>query len=329
MTVLVSGGSGLVGSHVIVALREAGRRVRALVREHAAAQVTALGAEPVIGDVTDAAAWQRAAAGVEGVVHAAALVRDRGSYSEYERVNVGGTRFAVAAARAARAPLVHLSSVAVYGGSAAYSPEPERRDEAYPFAPLSVADVYARSKRASEELVRAATADGGLAAVALRPNVIYGARDRLFTPRVLKAARVGWAPAIGPGTNHLSCVYAGNVAAAAVAALGHAKPGFRAYNVTNDAPPVLTEHEFIAAFAAALGTRVRRVRIPRLALQAFLSVTQGPRLGRSAVAFLSGENPYVSDLIRRELSWEPPFNTPDAVRRTLKDFALKGVAVAG
>lgn len=317
MTVLVTGGSGLVGSHVIVALRAAGRNVRALVRERSAAQVAALGAEPAIGDVTDPEAWRKAADGVDGVVHAAALVQDRGSYSDYERVNVGGTRLAVAAARAGRAPLVHVSSVAVYGGSAAYGTQPERRDETYPFSPLSIADVYARSKRASEELVRAAAADGGLAAVALRPNVIYGERDRLFTPRVLTAARVGWAPAIGAGTNHLSCVYAGNVASAAVAALGRAEPGFRAYNVTNDAPPVLTEREFIAAFASALGKRLRRVQIPRLVLQAFMSLTRGPRLGRSAVAFLTGENPYVSDLIRRELSWEPPFSTPAAVQKTV------------
>jgi 2-alkyl-3-oxoalkanoate reductase len=321
VTVLVTGGSGLVGSHVIVALRAAGRSVRALVRERTVPQVVALGAEPAIGDVTDEDAWRRAADGVEGIVHAAALVQDRAAYDEYERVNVGGTRLAVAAARTVRAPLVHISSVAVYGGSGAYGREPERRDESHPFSPLPDADVYARSKRASEVLVRTAAADGGLAAVALRPNVVYGERDRLFTPRVLTAARVGWAPALGPGTNHLSCVYAGNVAAAAVAALAAAQPGFRAYNVTNDAPPLLPERAFFAAFAAGMGKRMRRVRIPRAAMWAFLSLSRGPRLARSALAFLTGENPYVSDLIRRELSWDPPYSTPAAVQHTLKAFA--------
>lgn len=328
MTVLVTGGSGLVGSHVIVALRAAGRPVRALVRAHASAAVRALGAEAAIGDVTDADAWRRAGAGVRGIVHAAALVQQRAGYAEYERVNVGGTRLAVAAAQAAGAPLVHVSSVAVYGGGA-YRAEPERRDETYPFQPLPRADAYANTKRAAEEVVRMAASDGRLAAVALRPNVIYGERDRLFTPRVLTAARLGWAPAIGPGTNHLACVYAGNVASAVVAALDGARPGFRAYNVTNDKPPALTERAFVAAFGATLGRRVRRVRIPRIALRAYLTVMRGRRLGRSGVAFLVGDNPYVSDLIRRELSWEPPFTTLAAVQQTLRDFALKGVAVAG
>jgi nucleoside-diphosphate-sugar epimerase len=317
VTVLVTGGSGLVGSHVIAALRAAGRPVRALVRERATAAVTALDAEPVLGDVTDEAAWRRAAAGVQGIVHAAALVQARAAYAEYERVNVGGTRLAVAAARAAGAPLVHISSVAVYGGSAVYGTEPERRDESYPFQPIEPADTYARTKRQSEELVREAGRDGAVAAIALRPNVIYGERDRLFTPLVMLAARLGFGPSFGPGTNHLSCVYAGNVAAAVLAALGAARPGFRAYNVTNDAPPPLVERDFVTAFGEALGKRVRRVRLPRVVLRAFMTLLRGPRLGRASVAFLTGENPYVSDLIRRELSWEPPFRTADAVRRTV------------
>ena len=317
MTVLVTGGSGLVGSHVIAALRAAGRTVRALVRAPAAPMVTALGAEPLVGDVTDSDAWRRAVDGVRGIVHAAALVQARSSLSEYERVNVGGTRLAVAAARTTGATLVHVSSVAVYGGSGLYGTAPERRDETYPFRELDPRDMYAITKRASESLVRAAAADGGLTAVALRPNVIYGERDRLVTPLILKAVRLGWAPAVGTGANHLSSVYAGNVASAVVAALDGARPGFRAYNVTNDAAPVLSEREFIAAFATALGTRVRRVRIPRFVWQSALSVLRGPRLGRASLAFFTGENPYVSDLIKSELSWQPPFSTPDAVRRTV------------
>jgi nucleoside-diphosphate-sugar epimerase len=307
----------LVGSHVIAALRAAGRRVRALVREPSASAVSALGAEPVIGDVTDADAWQRATDGVTGIVHAAALVQARSPLSEYERVNVGGTRLAVAAARTTGATLVHVSSVAVYGGSGLYGVVPERRDENYPFRTIDPHDVYALTKRASESLVRSSAADGGLTAVALRPNVIYGERDRLVTPLIVRAVRLGWAPAVGSGTNHLSCVYAGNVASAAVAALERAHPGFRAYNVTNDAPPVLSEREFIAAFASALGKQVRRVRVPRVVWQAVMSVLRGPRLGRGSLAFFTGENPYVSDAIQTELSWRPPFSTPDAVRRSV------------
>lgn len=316
MTVLVTGGSGLVGSHVIEALRARGEPVRALVRPESLASVERLGAEVAAGDVTDPAAWRAAARGVRAIVHAAAVVQRRASWDRYVAVNVGGTRLAVDAARAAGARLVHISSVAVYGGSASYGTAREHRTEDHPFRPIPPHDFYARSKRMAEDVVR----ESGLDAVALRPNVIYGERDRLFTPRVIGAARRRVMPRIGPGTNHLSCVYAGNVAAAAVAALAAPLPGFRAYNVTRDAPPALTLREFLAAFAAALGTRLRLVPIPVSLARLVVRLWTPGRLARAAVSFITGENPYVDDRARAELGWRPPFATADAIRRTVRWF---------
>jgi nucleoside-diphosphate-sugar epimerase len=319
VTVLVTGGSGLVGSHVIEALRARGVPVRALARPAAAAAVASLGAEPVTGDVTDAAAWQRACAGgVTGIVHAAAIVQRPVPWATYEAVNVGGTRLAVAAARAARARLVHVSSVAVYGGSADYRPERERRTEDAPFRPIAEHDGYARSKREAEALVRAAATADGFTAIAIRPNVIYGERDRLFTPRVIRAVRARVVPQIGPGTNYLSCVYAGNVATAVVAALEAPVSGFRAYNVTADSPPPLTMREFLEAFAAACGVRPRFFRLPTGVARVALGLWTGPALARAALSFITGENPYVTDRARAELDWTPPVAAREAIARTVR-----------
>ena len=319
MTVLVTGGSGLVGSHVIEALRARGVPVRALARPAAAGAVAALGAEPVTGDVTDPAAWQRACAGgVTGIVHSAAIVQQPVPWAMYEAVNVGGTRLAVAAARAAGARLVHVSSVAVYGGSADYRPERERRTEDAPFGPIPEHDRYARSKRESEGLLRAAAETDGFTAIAIRPNVIYGERDRLFTPRLMRAMRARIIPQIGPGTNHLPCVYAGNVAAAIVAALKAPISGFRAYNVTIDAPPPLTVREFLEAFAAACGVRLRFFRLPAKLARVAMGLWTGPALARAALSFITGENPYVTDRARAELDWTPPLTALEAIARTVR-----------
>jgi len=309
VTVLVTGGRGLVGSHVIEALQAAGKPVRSFV-----------------GDVTDPEAWRRATDGVRGIVHAAALVAPRAPYAEFERVNVGGTRLAVAAARAAEARLVHISSAAVYGRTAAYAAGRNAVTEAFPFQPIPEHDFYARTKRMAEDLVR----DSGLSAVAIRPNVIYGERDRLFTPRVIRAVRSRFLPAIGPGTNHLSCVYAGNVASAIVAALDSRVPGFRAYNVTADAPPELTQREFIAAFAEALGVRLLRIPVPVFVARLGVKVwtrwlrlrypTQYAGLGGAAVGFFVGENPYAAARAHQELGWRPPFDGRTAIRRTVAAF---------
>ena len=319
MTVLVTGASGLVGSHVVEALIAHGEPVRALVRPGSRAALGG-GVDAVIGDVTDAAAWRTAARGVRAIVHAAALVQRRGTWEDYVAVNVDATRLAVAAARASGARLVHISSVAVYGGTAAYPRESERRDEDYPFQPIAERDFYGRTKRMAEAVVREGAARREVVAVALRPTVIYGERDRLFTPRLLRALRLRCVPQIGPGTNRLSCVYAGNVAAAAVAALDAPIQEFRAYNITSDGAPALSQREFFGAFAAALGRTYRPIPVPRPLARLVIGLFTARRLARAAVGFLSGDNPYVDERAGRELGWAPPTPAPRAIARTAAWF---------
>ncbi len=330
MTVLVTGGSGLVGTHVLDGLRGRGERMRALVRPDSRAMVETFGAEPVLGDVTDPAAWERAGAGtsVRAIVHVAAIVAARASFAEFMRVNVGGTRLAIETARRLRVPLVYVSTVAVYGRAVEPPAGGPGFGEDFPFQPLSEHDYYARSKRAAEEIVREAAERDGLSVIAIRPNVIYGERDKLFTARVIATMRRRLLPQIGPGTNHLSCVYAGNVASAIVAALDAPAPGggFRAYNVTRDRPPLLTQREFFGQFARELGIRVRFVPVPITIatvgvaiwspLQRLLRPRRYTGLAAAAVSFLVGENPYGTDRIRNELGWEPPFDARAAIARS-------------
>jgi nucleoside-diphosphate-sugar epimerase len=320
MTVLVTGGSGLVGSHTIEALRKAGVPVRALVRPGSEPVVQSLGAAVVTGDVADGESWRRAAAGgVTGIVHAAATVGPGAAEPAYA-VNARGTRLAVATARAARVHLVHVSSVSVYSGSADYRQVLEQRTEETPFQPIDRADHYARSKRESEQVIRELADTGALGAgvTVIRPDVIYGERDRLFAPRVYRSIRARILPLVGPGTNHLPCVYAGNVAAAIVAALQRPHPGFRAYNVTRDAGGPLTVREFMQAFADAAGVRIRILRLPVSLARWLLMIWSGPRLARAALSFMTGEDPYVTDRIERELAWRPAVDTRTAIGRTVR-----------
>lgn len=318
----MTGGSGLVGSHVIETLRARGDAVLALSRAPAAPLVRTLGAEVITGDVTDPAAWQRArAGGLDAIVHSAAIVqRPDTTLAAYEAVNVGATRLAVETARAARVRLVHVSSVAVYGGSSDYQPRPERRTEEYTFRPLAECDFYARTKRAAEDLVRAAVERGEIAAIAIRPTVIYGERDRLFTPRLVRAVRTRIVPQIGPGTNHLACVYAGNVATAIVAALSASWPEgrFRAYNTTADAPPVLAARQFLETVANACGVRVHFLPLPIAVARFAIGLWSGPAQARQALAWVTGENPYPVDRAAAELGWTPGVTAQDALARTVR-----------
>jgi len=318
VTVLVTGGSGLVGSHVIEALRARQVPVRALVRPPSVPMVRALGAEAIAGDVADPAAWtQGLSGGITGIVHAAAIVEPRAGPAAYT-VNIAGTRCAIDAARNAGVRLVHVSSVAVYGGSANYGPGRERRTEDYPFRPIGGHDGYARSKREAEALVRQAAEAGEITAIAMRPNVIYGERDRLFMPRMVRAVRTRLVPVIGAGTNHLSCVYAGNVAQAIVAALEAPGTGFRAFNVTTDGAPLLTMREFLATVADAVGVRARFVHLPVGLARFAIALWSGPKLARAALAFVTGENPYSSERAMAELHWTPAVAPREGLDRAVQ-----------
>jgi nucleoside-diphosphate-sugar epimerase len=147
--------------------------------------------------------------------------------------------------------------------------------------------------------------------------VVYGERDRLFLPRLVRAVRGPIVPVIGPGTNHLSCVYAGNVAQAIVAALEAPCAGFRAFNVTTDAAPLLTLREFLVAVAEASGRRARFVHLPAGAARCVIALWTGPALARAALAFVTGENPYSSERARAELGWTPSVTAREAIARAV------------
>ena len=101
--ILITGSNGYVGGYVLRTLAQSGpaQHVKGLVRSEAQAdKIRRYGALPAIGDVTDPASLTRAMAGVDVVIHLAAVNRDRGA-STMARINAEGTRNVVNAAKAA------------------------------------------------------------------------------------------------------------------------------------------------------------------------------------------------------------------------------------
>jgi nucleoside-diphosphate-sugar epimerase len=259
-------------------------------------------------------------------VHAAALITARGGWAAFDATNVAGTRNAVEAAAAAGARLLHVSSVAVYGGATRYGRGPAGTDETAALAPLPPSAWYARSKRDSEAVALEAHRAGRVWATAVRPAVIYGRRDRQFVPRMTRLARRGVVPIPGGGRAPLALVHAVNVADAAVLALESAQAGGRAYNVANDFD--LTAAELFTLAGAALGVRVRVLPLPVPLARAGQAVaSRALRIAgagaladalASSVDFVTRGNPFDSGRARRELGWTPRVRpeqgVPDAFR---------------
>ena len=317
---LVTGATGQVGSYIAERLLAEGYAVRALVRDPPAADWLArLGVELTAGDIADTASLARAAEGCDALVHAAAVVAAPGGWEHYRAINVDGTRAVVEAAAGAGARLVHISSVAVYGSAERYRATPTGEDT--PLARLPEHAVYARSKREAESLVLAAHATGRVWACALRPDVIYGRRDRQFVPRVAHLLARGVAPLVAGGRARMAIVHASAVADAAARALRTDAAGGRAYNVANDFD--VTVRDFLQLAAAGLGRRVRLLPIPlplaRAAVagaRAGVALLRGPALAShvgSSLDFITRDNPFTSERARRELGWAPAMRPDDGI----------------
>lgn len=313
---LVTGATGLVGSHIVDRLLADGWSVRALARAPELARPSLpAGVEIAQGDVLDEASFTRAAAGCHVVFHAAANIIVRGGWDAYRVTNVEGTRTAIAAAERAKARLLHVSSVAVYGAASRYDAAKigRRTDESTPLAPLPDRAYYARSKRESEELVLRAHAEGRVWATAIRPDVVYGPRDRQFVPRIAVLVERFAIPLLSGGQTTMAVVQAANVADGAVLAATSDVAGGRAYNLANDYD--VTVRRFFELAGEGLGRRPIFIPIPvwaaRGALRGVKWLARALSGGRfrlvsnSAIDFISQDNPFSSDRAKNELGWSP------------------------
>jgi len=159
MRVLVTGGTGLVGSHTARALQRAGHSVRALVRDPAKADrvfaARGVPVDAVIGDIADQASVDRALEGCDGVVHCAAMVAMKASRAQQVLdTNARGVQFVIGGAQRRGLPsIVYVSSV-----SALFRPGGPPVSPDSPVVPAKTA--YARSKADAETMVRRLQDDG-------------------------------------------------------------------------------------------------------------------------------------------------------------------------
>jgi nucleoside-diphosphate-sugar epimerase len=320
MRVFVTGGTGFVGAHLVEALRARGDAVTCLVRS--AARARALGwdnVRTVEGDLDTPAALREGCAGAEIVYHIAGRISAR-NLREYLAVNRDGTARVLESATA-RPPsrFVYISSLAVGGPTVPGQPIDETR------APTPVTD-YGRSKLAAEELVRATPFPWTI----VRPPVVYGERDR-ETLRIFRLARAGWGPVIGDGTQELSVVYAGDLAAALIAAAVAPAAAGRVYYAAH--PAVTTSRGLVEAVGRAVGVRPRVVPLPGALAQIALWVvgSLAHLAGRATVLSADKANEFLApawtcraDALARDAGWRAETDLEPGLARTAAWYRAEG-----
>lgn len=343
--VLVTGGTGFVGRHLLPRLVDAGAQVTCLTRAFSRAAHLPAGVQTARADLRNGQGLEQALAGQDLVIHMAALLFGL-CWQDFLRANAWAA-FALAGAltrlkargEAAPGRFVLVSSLAAAGPSAV-SPGVT---EATPPAPVS---AYGWSKLLSEQILGRAWGDR---LVTLRPPIIYGSGDKGLLP-VFKGVQKGWA--VSPGAFRdfpVSAVHARDMAQAVLCCCRDEARGV--YHVNDGAE--YSMEQFCRVMGAALGrganpaegrgVRVIRMPLPLMAVTAAASTALG--LARHVLlSRFRGEEPgrapawnldkyrearqqgWLCDAsrIRRELGYAPAVSLEQGMAEAVQGYRREG-----
>lgn len=326
--ILVTGGGGFLGEHIVRRLLEEGHLPRVLGRSRYPA-LEALGVPCVQGDVADPEAAARAVEGIEVVYHVASKAGYWGPHEDYVRTNVGGARALLDAAQAAGVSrFVYTSSPSVVIGDRGL---PLGADEALPY-PERYLSSYGPTKAEAERMVLAAHGPG-FSTAALRPHFIFGPGDRHVVPRLIAHAKAGTIAQVGDGANQVDVSYIDNVVDAhlqleeALREPGAAAGG-KTYFIGQERPVELWD--FVAQVLAGVGAPPVKRKLPFKLAYAIGWILEGvyrlrppeqePPMTRMAAVMLGSSHAFSHARAAEDFGYAPRVKLQEAIARTVRAF---------
>jgi nucleoside-diphosphate-sugar epimerase len=333
MRLLVTGGTGFIGSHLALEGRRRGAEVVVLglagrpEERSNVALLKAAGVEVVEGSITEPALCADAVKGASHIFHLAVAMREGGKEDEFfERVNLDGTRRLLEAAATGRvARFVYCSTIGIYG----HRVPGVTREE----SPLAPGNIYERTKVAAEALVRSFGPANGLPVVILRPADVYGPRDHRLLKLFRGVAR-GSFPIFGPGTGRRHMVYVDDVVSGFFQACERDEAVGEALILAG--PEVCTLNDLIELVRSTVGSKRAGRRLPLGPMLAAAAVVEDvskvlhvdPPIYRRRMDFFWSDSAFDTSRARRVLGWAPEVALADGVRRTFDDYRKTGLMEA-
>lgn len=278
MKILITGGNGFTGSHLVKTLENQGHTIKCLVRKTSdLSRLNNCNVELIYGEITDSEVINKAMEDIDIVFHLAAYVElGLVNVAEMARVNVEGTRTILEIAKTKSiSKMIYCSTIGIYGNSFG-----EIINETFQRQQKNFSSAYDRTKYEAQQLVNEFVA-AGLPVVSMMPSGIFGVDDPHFGPVIklfLQRKLKFW---VG-GDRITGIVHVDDLVTAMILAIEKSPPG---------------EHYIISA--GELKTRE---------MFAFLSQETGIptplELPETVVRIIAN----ILDLIGRKLNWNPPLS---------------------
>lgn len=317
MRLLVTGGTGFTGSHLVRYLIEKGHEVTSLDNQEGLFydELKKKGANIIIGSVTDRKVVKKALKGVEGVFHLAAAFRQIDVPKKvYWDVNIGGTRILCEeSVKLSLKKFVYCSTVGVHGN---VKNPPGGED-----APITPADYYQFTKYGGEEVIHEFI-DKGLKAVIIRPAAIYGPGDPerfVFLYRLAKKERFFM---FGNGKAFYHPAYIDNLIDGFYKAFISDKKNGEAYIIADE--KYYSIRELVKKVGESIGISVRFVNLPFFPLYLLACILEviyapfrkTPPLFRRRVDWFRQNRAFDISKAKNELKYDPSVGLEEGLKRT-------------
>lgn len=312
MNILITGGSGFIGTRLVENLLEDNHKVKIYdkVESKKYPELT------TIGDVRDKEALTKACENIDIIYNLAAEHADNVTpLSLYDDVNVGGAENVVVVAKANDIKkIIFTSSVAIYGLDKG---ECEETFEPDPF------NEYGRSKLKAEQVfLKWQSEDQNRTLIMLRPSAVFGETNRGNIYNLLKQVHSGKFVIIGKGENKKSIGYVGNIAAF-LAYLAENKSGLEIYNFSDK--PDMSARQMVDFIQKTLGRDKRIPSVPYavgiLGGYAFdlLSMLTGKKFAVSSIRIkkFAADTAINTDRLQNS-GFTPPFSFEEGLKRTIE-----------
>jgi len=265
MKVLVTGGTGFIGSHLIERLRQRGDEVRCVAKDRLnAALLEALNVEVVFGDLNNGVGWESILDGVDYIYHLAGVTRSRSSKEYYEGNFLATKRFidVCTANCGGLQRFVYVSSLAAVGPSL----DSKLVKEETPYHPVS---HYGKSKMLGE--LEVLKARDRLPITIIRPSAVYGPRERDMYEYIRLIMR-GIQPLIGFRRKLISLIHSDDVVEGILVAAEHPRGIGETYFLGSEQS--YTMEDIGRAIAHAIHNRPIKIRVPHILVYAVGAIAE-------------------------------------------------------